>query len=249
MPMKIKNLLAAFLSLVLVVTTAVAVELAATPAPTTTIASDDNAKRFPAWNQECLDRVAAFKGKRCDIIFIGDSITRNFVIDPAGWPLVGGPVWAKHYANRYALDFGVGADRTENVLWRLDHMDIKNLRPKVAVVLIGTNNYQNSPPDIAAGVAAVLARTKQIFPGVKIILISILPNARATQTMADANKLIQTFGDNQSVFYFDLAAKMTPVGDNWKGVGFDHLHLTPEGYELWAESMEPLLTKLLAGNN
>jgi lysophospholipase L1-like esterase len=67
--------------------------------------------------------------------------------------------------------------------------------------------------------------------------------------MADANKIIQTFGDNQSVFYFDLAARMTPVGDNWMGVGFDHLHLTPEGYELWAESMEPLLSKLLAGND
>jgi lysophospholipase L1-like esterase len=245
--MKIKNLLAAFLSLVVLVATAGATEPAANTAPTTTIPSDDNSKRFPAWNQECLDRVAAFKGRRCDIIFIGDSITRNWVIEPNGWPLVGGPVWAKHYANRYALDFGVGADRTENVLWRLDHMDIQHLRPKVAVVLIGTNNYNDSPADIAAGVKAVLARTKEIFPGVKIILISILPNARATQKMADTNKIIQTFGDNQSVFYFDLAARMTPVGDNWKGVGFDHLHLTPEGYELWADAMEPLLTKLLAG--
>ena len=49
-----------------------------------------------------------------------------------------------------------------------------------------------------------------------------------------------------SVFYFDLASLMTPVGDNWKGIGADHLHLTPEGYELWASSMEPLLSRLLA---
>jgi lysophospholipase L1-like esterase len=81
---------------------------------------------------------------------------------------------------------------------------------------------------------------------VKIILVSILPNARAPEKMAAANKLIQPLGDDQTVFYLDLAAKMTPVGDSWKGLGPDRLHLLPEGYELWASEMEPLLTKLLA---
>jgi N-acetylglucosamine-6-sulfatase len=65
--------------------------------------------------------------------------------------------------------------------------------------------------------------------------------------MAAANEIISTFGDNRSIFYFDLASKMTPEGDGWKGVGRDHLHLTPEGYELWAAAMEPLLSKLLSG--
>jgi lysophospholipase L1-like esterase len=128
-------------------------------------------------------------------------------------------------------------------------MDIKEFKPKVAVILIGTNNKNNTPEDIAAGVKAVVEKTQETFAGVKIILISILPNARATQKMADANKIIQTFGDDKSVFYFDLASKMTPVGNSWKGLGPDRLHLLPEGYELWASEMEPLLTKLLAGNS
>ena len=80
----------------------------------------------------------------------------------------------------------------------------------------------------------------------KIILIGILPSTRETQKMAEANTIIHTFGDHKSVFFFDLGSKITPVGDNWKGVGGDHLHLTPEGYELWAKEMEPLLAKLLA---
>jgi len=218
-----------------------------TPAiPRSCIPSAQNLHAHADWNKECEDRVAAIKGKPCDIIFIGDSITQNFVETPKnGWNLVGREVWDRHYGNRNALDFGVGADRTENVLWRLDHMDVKDLRPKVAVVLIGTNNTDDTPVDIAAGVHAVIDKTQQIFPGVKVIVISILPNRRATQKMADANTIISTIGDNRSIFYFDLASKMTAAGDNWKGVGFDHLHLTQQGYETWASEMEPLLSSLL----
>jgi lysophospholipase L1-like esterase len=220
-----------------------------TNAPLTTVPSDSNYKSHHAFNKSCEDQVAAMKGKPCDIIFIGDSITQNFLGRPTpGWGSVGGAVWDKYYANRRALNFGVGADATQNVLWRFDHMDIKEFKPKVAVILIGTNNTKNSPEEIAAGVKAVVEKTEQIFPTAKIILVSILPNARATEKMAAANNLIQTFGDDKTVFYFDFASKMTPVGNSWKGLGPDRLHLLPEGYELWASEMEPLLAKLLAAN-
>ena len=214
----------------------------------TTIASDDNYRSHPRFNQQCEAQVAAMKGKPVDVIFIGDSITQNFINAPTErWPMAGKAIWDQHYAGRNVLNFGVGADRTENVLWRLDHMDIKEFRPKVAVVMIGTNNTRDPAEAIAAGVKAVLAKTQETFPGVKIILVSILPNARAKQRMADANRIIRTFGDDRSVFYFDLASRMTPVGDSWKGIGRDHLHLMPEGYELWATEMEPLLSGLLSG--
>jgi lysophospholipase L1-like esterase len=220
---------------------------AETNSPATTIPSDSNYKAHYAWNAGCERRVAAMQGKPCDIIFIGDSITDNFTSRPSpSWGSVGGAVWDKYYANRNALNFGVGADATQNVLWRFDHMDIKEFKPKVAVILIGTNNNKNSPEEIAAGVKAVVEKAEQIFPMAKIILVSILPNARATEKMAAANQLIQPLGDDKTVFYFDLASKMTPIGDSWKGLGPDRLHLLPEGYELWASEMEPLLTKLLA---
>jgi lysophospholipase L1-like esterase len=211
--------------------------------------SDANAKRRVAWYQDCEKRVAEMKGKPVDVIFIGDSITENFIKEPtATWDMVGKSVWEKHYAGRNVLNFGVGADATEHVLWRFEHMDIKGFSPKVAVILIGTNNTQDSPQQIAAGVKAVLDKTRQTFAGVKVILVSILPNARATQKMADANQIIQTFADGKTVNYFDLASKMPPEGNSWKGLGRDRLHLTPAGYELWASEMEPLLSKLLSGN-
>jgi hypothetical protein len=181
---------------------------AQTPAqPVATLPSDENSKAHAQWYKECAGRVAAIKGNPCDIIFIGDSITQNFQDEPpSGWDLVGGNVWKKYYGDRHALDFGVGADGTEHVLWRLDHMDIKDFKPTVTVILNGTNDTQFGAEDMAAGVKAVVTRTLATFAGV-------------------------TFGNDKTVYYFDLGAEMTPVGDNWKGVGYDHLHLTPDRYE------------------
>lgn len=172
--------------------TARAQALAPTPAHTlnSVILSDANYKAHNDWNVECEQRVAAMKGKPCDILFIGDSITQNFVeTSPPSWALVGGPVWDKHYGARNALNFGVGADATQHVLWKLDHMDIRAFKPKVAVLLVGTNNTQDSAPDIAAGIKAVINKTQALFPGVKIILVSILPTTRVGQRMAEANKI------------------------------------------------------------
>lgn len=230
-------LLAAFVGLGLV-TPLSAADPAETP-PATTVPSDSNyLHRHPADNQACEQRVAAMIGRRCDVIFIGDSITQS-------WASVGKKVWEKYYAGRYALNFGVSGDRTEDVLWRLEHMAVSSFRPKVAVLLIGTNNLQNTPGNIALGTQAVIAKTQQTFPGVKIILVSILPNARATAKMAAVNTITRSYANDRNVFYLDLAADLTPAGDSWKGLGPDRLHPNAEGYELWAAALEPLLLKLL----
>ena len=240
--MKIARLSKILLSLVLAVgllPRGLAADASTAAPPATTISSDSNyTGRHAADNHACEALVAAMKGHPCDIIFIGDSITQ-------GWVQGGKDVWEKHYAHRNALDFGVGADATQHTLWRFDHMEVASFRPKVAVLLIGTNNTRDTPEDIAAGVKAVLLKTQQTFPGVKVILMSILPNARASEKMQAANAITKTFADDRTVYYLDLAAKMTPEGDSWKGLGPDKLHLTVEGYELWAAELDPLLAKLL----
>ena len=68
-----------------------------------------------------------------DLIFIGDSITQ-------GWEGAGKEAWAKHYGKRNAVNLGIGGDRTQHVLWRLDHGNIEGIAPKAAVLMIGTNN-------------------------------------------------------------------------------------------------------------
>ena len=197
----------------------------------------------------CTAQVAAIKGKPCDIIFIGDSIT-------AGWLGAGKAVWTKSYGTRNALDFGIGGDKTQNVLWRLDNMDVKDLKPKAAVILIGTNNTGNTPQEIADGVKAVITKTEATFAGVKIILVSIMPNKRANDKMMATDSIIKSYADGSTVYYLDLVPLMPPVtttapdgktDTNWKGLSRDHLHPDASGYQIWADAMEPLVTKLLAG--
>jgi lysophospholipase L1-like esterase len=183
------------------------------------------------------------------MIFIGASITER-------WQTMGKAVWDKRYAKRNALDFGISGDKTQNVLWRLDHMDIKDLKPKVAVIQVGSNNTMNTPEEIAAGVKAVIAKTKETFSGVKIIVVSLFPNRRAYEKMMAADAIIQGYADNKSVYWLDLVPLMPAVTTtlpdgqtdrNWKGLGSDHLHPDSSGYQTWGDAMEPLVTKLLAG--
>ena len=206
--------------------------------PASTVPSAANYAPRLNYHTQMEDYLLTMKGRPCDLVFIGDSITEQW-----RWG-TGKPVWDKHFAKR-ALDFGLGSDTTQNAIWRLKNLPLDGFKPKAAVILIGTNNVKDTPEDIASGVRAVMDATREKFQGVKIILVSILPNARATEKMASVNPMIEKFADNQSVFYFDLASKFTPSGDNWKGLGRDKLHLTQEGYEIWANELDRLLPKVI----
>ena len=146
-------------------------------------------------------------------------------------------------AEHWTSESGATARRTCSGAWTTFRW--RRFTRRFAVVLIGTNNTHNTAPEIAAGVRAVLTKTQTVFPGIRIVLMSIMPNQRANDLMMSADTLIRKFADNKTIYYLDLVPLMTPVGDNWKGLGPDHLHLTAEGYQLWADALQPLLAKLL----
>jgi lysophospholipase L1-like esterase len=208
--------------------------------PESTLPSDSNFREHPEWNKDCVDNLASMQGQRCDLIFIGDSITSMW---SGGGP--GRAVWDRYYSRRHALNFGAGGDRTQNVLFRLENWKVQDFKPKVAIILIGTNNIGDPVEEIAAGVKAVIAKTEQLYPSACIILVSVFPRAGHAPKVEQLNALIRSYADGDKVAYLDVASKFTPLGDTWKGLGPDRLHLAPEGYALWAEMMEPLLTRIL----
>jgi len=186
----------------------------------------------------CTAQVADFNGRDADVIFVGDSITQN-------WRGPGKDLWNAEFVPRNALDFGVSGDQTQHVLWRLENYPIARLHPKVAVVLIGTNNTHSSPQEIAEGIRAILDKLQSMYPGIKVILNSIMPNARANELMMNTNSMIRTFADDKTVFYLDLVPLMPPVGDNWKGLSADRLHPDAAGYRLWTDALLPLMDRLM----
>lgn len=207
-----------------------------------TVADDANYRPRLNYQTYFGDYLALKQGRPVDLIFIGDSITEQW-----RWG-AGNPVWKQHFDER-AFDFGLGADKTQHTLWRLEHIALPGMAPKVAVIMIGTNNVEDTPEDIAAGVKAVIGATQHKFPGIKVVLMSILPNARAGAKMAATNVLLASLADQSTVVYLDLASSFTAEGDNWKGIGRDKLHLNAEGYEMWAGKLEAMLPALLARSN
>jgi lysophospholipase L1-like esterase len=124
-------------------------------------------------------------------------------------------------------------------------MKLEGLHPKAAVVFVGLNNFTDTPDQIAAGVRAVVKKTQATFPGVKILLVSLIPNGRSDEKMARANEILRTYADHQNICYIDIYSHMPRQGDNWKNLMPDKLHFTTEGYEMWAEQMEPALQKIM----
>ena len=241
----------AFLTLTFTAGLALAADTPNPPAsrPATVIPADNHIPHAVGWWDQCVQRVAEAKGKPIDIIFIGDSITQNFIESPtAKWKCVGREVWDRHYAGRQALNFGVGSDGTEHILWRLDHIDISSFSPRVVVLEAGVNDMKYPTADIAAGIRAVLDRCTRLFPRAKIVLMAILPNHRNWTRTQEVNALTRALADQRQIYYLDLAPLMPLENGNFRGMGPDHLHPLPEGYEIWASQLDPLLDRLLNKN-
>lgn len=187
------------------------------------------------------------KGGKIDLLFIGDSITQ-------GWEKAGAPVWQKHYAQRNAFAIGFGGDRTENVLWRLQHGALDNMSPKLVVMMIGTNNTghrHENPEFTAAGIKTLLAEVQQRLPESKILLLAVFPrdenpDGQLRKINNGVNDLIKDFADNKTIYFADInSVFLTKDGVLPKTIMPDLLHPNEQGYELWAKALEPQLKKLL----
>ena len=182
----------------------------------------------------------------CDIAFIGDSITQ-------GWEGSGKGVWQKFYGPRKCLNFGVGGDRTQHVLWRFENGQLDGLKPKVAVLMIGTNNSNkddNTEADILAGVKAIVQQLRTRLPDTKVVVVSIFPRGQTFSPqrgkILQVNQALAKLADGQNVHYLDFGSQLIEAdGSISKAVMPDYLHLSERGYQIWAEALEPKLKELL----
>jgi beta-glucosidase len=182
-----------------------------------------------------------------DLLMVGDSITH-------GWEDHGREVWDEFYGDRRALNIGFSGDRTEHVIWRLQNGAVDDIRPKVAVVMIGTNNTghrQEKAEHTAAGIRRVVSELRLRLPETKILLLGIFPRgATAEDPLRELNDsingLVRDLADQETVWYLDLAGTfLDPDGTLPREIMPDLLHPHAEGYRLWAEALEPTLQRLM----
>jgi lysophospholipase L1-like esterase len=186
-----------------------------------------------------LDR--AKKGD-VDLLFLGDSITQ-------GWG--DNATWKKYYTPRKAANFGIGGDGTQHVLWRVENGELEGIKPRAIVLMIGTNNVGSSTPDeIAAGVKAIIGAIHKRLPEAQVLLLGVFPRSEkpdaSRAAVKDINERIAKYDDGQKVHYLDIGPKFVKPDDTISPeIMPDFVHLTPKGYEIWAEAIEPSLKKLL----
>ncbi|MFO1439631.1 MAG: GDSL-type esterase/lipase family protein [Verrucomicrobiaceae bacterium] len=195
---------------------------------------------------------AAVKRAKPQILFIGDSITHFFGGEKFdGYALRGQQTWGEFYEPRKAGNLGFGWDKTENVLWRLQHGAIDGISPKLVVMMIGTNNSGTcEAAEIAAGITAIVAELNKRLPQSKILLLGIFPRGEKPgpqrEKLAAVNQIIAKLDGTQNVTFLDIGAKfLTPEGLITKDIMPDFLHPNEKGYRIWAEAIEPTVKKLM----
>lgn len=179
-----------------------------------------------------------------DLIYVGDSIVQHFDNQ-------GKEVWEQYYARRNALNLGISGDRTEHVLWRLDHGNIEGINPKLAIVMIGQNNGGlNTGDEIGEGVIAIVVKLRAKLPNTKILLLGIFQRREhptpERAVLARANEIASKLADNKTVFYMDINhLYVQPDGSISRSLMYDFEHPTPLGHRVWAEAIESKVAELM----
>ena len=187
-----------------------------------------------------------------DVYFVGDSIARR-------WGAIDYPEmldnWTRNFFGWNAADFGWGADKTENILWRLENGELDGVNPKVIVILAGTNNVSAegvdvSVKDVSRGIEEIVKTCRRKAPRATIVLTAIFPrnDKPAFMPLIDGiNARIARLADGKRVRFLDVNGRLADHGVLFDGMmnARDKLHPTVHGYQVWADGLKPILTELL----
>ncbi len=186
------------------------------------------------------------------LLFLGDSITEGWNKAP--------DVWREHYEKYQPAGFGISGDQTQHVIWRIEDGELDGIRPKVVVLMIGTNNSKfHTGAEIAAADTMIVRLIRQKSPETKVLLLAIFPRGprkdwdgtyddslRRMQAVRDANAELAKLDDGEHVRFLDIGEKfLGPDGKIPASLMPDQLHPNAAGYKIWAEAMQPLLEEMM----
>jgi len=161
-------------------------------------------------------------------------------------------LWDLYYADRNAVNLGISGDRTQHVLWRLENGNVAGINPKLAVLMIGTNNAaDNTAVEIADGIEAVVRSVREKLPYTRVLLLSVFPREEQPGTLraklTEANALVAASAeDDAMVTYLDVSRWfLDDAGVLPAAVMPDFLHPNERGYAIWAHAIEPAVALLL----
>lgn len=196
----------------------------------------------PTWKKRYEENLRQAKHSKADVLFLGDSITEGWLYSSA---------WKKHFAKR-SFNAGFSGDKTQHVLYRLQNGLLDNLKPKLVVLMIGTNNtLANSPQQIAEGIKMIIDEVHQRSPNSRVLLHAILPSGKKPDAERrlennEVNRIIRGMAQIPGVHYKDFNhIFLEKDGSISKKTMPDYLHLSGKSYHRWANAMKPAIETLL----
>lgn len=201
-----------------------------------------------AWLQTHQSFVERSRRGGVDVVFLGDSITK-------GWKQAETENWAGRGPAPRVANYAIGGDSTRQLLWRIDHGVLDNIRPRLLVLMIGTNNlYQDhnsgTNEEIAAGVRAVLARIRAKLPETRVLLLGVLPRQTRgwTGRIEKLNTLLASFAEPGRVECHDVGGVFVDERGLLEAGLYmpDRVHLSPAGYDALTTAVKPLVRGLFA---
>jgi len=193
------------------------------------------------WLYTFQDRLKKYTGPH-DMIWEGDSITDH-------WQIAGRSVWLAHFGQINVADFGISGDQVQHVLWRVQHGQLDGQDPKLVMLMIGTNNLNQKPEDVAAGIKLLIGEYEKRCPHAQILLLAVFPRSANPSDgirgwVAKLNGIISGYASDPRVTYLDIGAKfLQPDGTLTPDIMPDFLHPSAKGYEIWANAITPVVQK------
>ena len=210
----------------------------------------DNEGRFRKMHESFLERG---KSGPIGVLFLGDSITQGWTKAP--------DVWKEHYEKYQPANFGIGGDQTQHVIWRIENGELDGIKPKVVVLMLGTNNSgANTAAQIAAADKKIVQQIRQKLPNTKVLVLAIFPRGPRTnaegkviddgvkrmEIINAVNQELAKLDDGKMVRYLDINKKfLNAQGKIPNDVMPDQLHPNLKGYEIWAKAMHATLLDML----
>ena len=191
--------------------------------------------------------------KKLDIIFLGNSITQGIGGErPSVTYKAGKPYFEKAFNEFRWVVAGISGDRTQHLLWRLKNGNYASSHPKLLVLTIGVNNFnEDSGEETADGIKLILDWLKVNMPQTKVLLIGPLPtglhpNSSNRIKYDIVHSIIKEYSSPQ-VTYMPLTKYFIKQDGELDTNYFsgDGIHLIEPGYALWAKLLKEAVEEVL----